>query len=119
MQRTRQTPNRIPTPAPTAAQCAYGATTVVFATVAMLLLSRTASPVWIALIACAGLALGLLVAMTVPTPRVRPAPDTVRGTAASPAAVPAPAAGKPDGLRVPGPRARPSAASAGRHSLHG
>ncbi|GHH32166.1 hypothetical protein [Streptomyces candidus] len=119
MQRTPQTPNRIPIPAPSAAQCGYGAATVVLATVAMLLLSQTASPVWIALIACAGLALGLLVAMAVPAPRVRPAPGTARETPAGPTPVAAPATGTHDGLRVPGPRARPSAASAGRHSLHG
>ncbi|WP_371671137.1 hypothetical protein OG985_28060 [Streptomyces sp. NBC_00289] len=56
-------------PRPTAAQLAYGSFTVIFSTLAMLLLSQTSSGVGIAVIAIAGLALGLLVAMTVPLPR--------------------------------------------------
>ena len=58
-------------PRPTAAQLAYGSITVIFSTLAMLLLSQTSSGVGIAIIAAAALALGLLVAMTVPLPRSR------------------------------------------------
>jgi hypothetical protein len=59
------------TPRPTAAQFAYGSCTVIFSTLAMLLLSQTSSGVGIAVIAVSALALGLLVAMTVPTPKSR------------------------------------------------
>ncbi len=58
-------------PRPTAAQLAYGSFTVIFSTLAMLLLSQTSSGVGIAIIAVAALALGLLVAMTVPMPKAR------------------------------------------------
>ncbi|MGI5482559.1 hypothetical protein [Streptomyces lavendofoliae] len=58
-------------PRPTAAQLAYGSATVVFATVAMLLLSRTTTGLGVALIGVVALALGLLVAMTLPTPAAR------------------------------------------------
>jgi hypothetical protein len=60
-------------PRPTAAQLAYGSCTVFFSTLAMLLLSQTSSSAGIAIIAVAALALGLLVAMTVPLSRKRPA----------------------------------------------
>nr|WP_217245804.1 hypothetical protein [Streptomyces sp. AC602_WCS936] len=56
-------------PRPTAAQFAYGTCTVIFSTLAMLLLSQTSSGPGVAVIAVAALALGLLVAMTVPQPR--------------------------------------------------
>jgi hypothetical protein len=56
-------------PRPTAAQLAYGSCTVIFSTLAMLLLSQTSSGLGIAVIALSALALGLLVAMTVPLPR--------------------------------------------------
>ncbi|MFD3499972.1 hypothetical protein ACFWWT_07915 [Streptomyces sp. NPDC058676] len=59
------------TPRPTAAQLAYGSCTVIFSTLAMLLLSQTSSGVAIAIIAVSALALGLLVAMTVPKPKSR------------------------------------------------
>ncbi|MFF5107077.1 hypothetical protein [Streptomyces sp. NPDC000134] len=58
-------------PRPTVAQFAYGSCTVVLSTVVMLALSQTASGGWIAVIAVAALALGLLVAMTVPSSRSR------------------------------------------------
>ncbi|MER7106395.1 hypothetical protein [Streptomyces sp. NPDC000229] len=58
-------------PRPTAAQLAYGSATVVFATVAMLLLSRTTTGLGVALIGVAALALGLLVATTLPVPAAR------------------------------------------------
>ncbi|MFE9096403.1 hypothetical protein [Streptomyces sp. NPDC007264] len=60
-------------PRPTAAQLAYGSCTVIFSTLAMLLLSQTSSGLGIAVIALAALALGLLVAVTVPVPRSAPA----------------------------------------------
>ncbi|MFI6682652.1 hypothetical protein [Streptomyces sp. NPDC050485] len=95
-------------PRPTAAQLSYGSATVVFSTVAMLLLSRTESGVGVAVIVLAALLLGLLVAVTVPMPlprRVRTDADgrTVR------AGTPAPAnrtavVGTSAALRVPGPR---------------
>jgi archaellum biogenesis protein FlaJ (TadC family) len=75
-------------PRPTAAQLAYGSITVIFSTLAMLLLSQTSSGVGIAIIAVAALALGLLVAMTVPMPKPRlvavgkPATETARTTEA-------------------------------------
>ena len=55
-------------PRPTAAQLAYGSCTVIFSTLAMLLLSQTSSGVGIAVFAVSALLLGLLVAMTVPMP---------------------------------------------------
>nr|WTB31545.1 hypothetical protein OG781_20475 [Streptomyces sp. NBC_00830] len=55
-------------PRPTAAQLSYGSVTVVFSTLAMLLLSRTSSGAGIAVIGTAAMALGLLVAVTVPPP---------------------------------------------------
>lgn len=58
-------------PRPTAAQLAYGSCTVIFSTLAMLLLSRTSSGTGIAVIVLAALGLGLLVAMTVPLPGPR------------------------------------------------
>ncbi|MFF4710336.1 hypothetical protein ACFY2V_02855 [Streptomyces eurythermus] len=58
-------------PRPTAAQLAYGSCTVIFSALAMLLLSQTTSGHWIAVIALVALALGLLVAWTVPTPGTR------------------------------------------------
>ncbi|WP_225096217.1 hypothetical protein [Streptomyces sp. CoH27] len=60
-------------PRPTAAQLAYGSCTVIFSTLAMLLLSQTSSGLGITVIALAALALGLLVAMTVPLPKARAA----------------------------------------------
>ena len=56
-------------PRPTVAQLAYGSCTVIFSTLAMLLLSQTSSGVGIAVIAVAALLLGLLVALTVPMPK--------------------------------------------------
>ncbi|MGA4849114.1 hypothetical protein ACOBQB_23700 [Streptomyces sp. G5(2025)] len=70
-------------PRPTTAQISYGSVTVVFSTLAMLLLSRTASGIGVAVIAVAALGLGLLVAMTVPAPEpeeaptVTPAPERI------------------------------------------
>lgn len=64
-------------PRPTAAQLSYGSVTVVFSTLAMLLLSRTSSDLGIAVIGTTALALGLLVAVTVPAPARRRTAATV------------------------------------------
>ncbi|GAA2958178.1 hypothetical protein [Streptomyces enissocaesilis] len=77
-------------PRPTAAQFAYGSATVVFSTLAMLLLSRTASGIGAAVIALAALALGVLVALTVPAPkreRTAPRAGDTTATEAAPDAV--------------------------------
>ncbi|MEF9904200.1 hypothetical protein [Streptomyces sp. P9-A2] len=83
-------------PRPTVTQLAYGSCTVVFSTLALLLLSRTSSGVGIALVVVAALALGLTVAMTAPRATSRPTPvlrslpqEPVRATLPSPATVPA------------------------------
>ncbi|MEU6678265.1 hypothetical protein [Streptomyces sp. NPDC046925] len=83
-------------PRPTPAQITYGTLTVVFSTLAMLLLSQTSSGIGVAVIAVAALGLGLLVAMTVPQRESEPA--------ASPAARVAPAARNAE-ERVPAQRA--------------
>ncbi|WP_327359278.1 hypothetical protein [Streptomyces sp. NBC_01304] len=59
-------------PRPTAAQLAYGSATVVFSTLAMLLLSQTRTGIGVAVITLAALGLGLLVAVTVPMPKPAP-----------------------------------------------
>ncbi|MEW2631988.1 hypothetical protein AB0903_10070 [Streptomyces sp. NPDC048389] len=100
-------------PRPNAAQLAYGSATVVFSTVALLLLTRTTDGVAVAAIGIAALALGLLVAASLP-PRRRAGPD---GTAAS---GPAPSAAAPDQLTTRAPAARThtgAGAGAGEHSL--
>ncbi|MFF7341170.1 hypothetical protein ACFZAT_28110 [Streptomyces sp. NPDC008163] len=53
-------------PRPTAAQLSYGSVTVVFSTLAMLLLFRTSSGLGIAVVGTVALALGLAVSVTVP-----------------------------------------------------
>jgi hypothetical protein len=80
-------------PRPTAAQLAYGSCTVIFSTLAMLLLSQTTSGAGIAIIAAAALALGLLVAMTVPLSGKRPGAMEQPAAPREPvrASVPAPA----------------------------
>ncbi|MEV6791772.1 hypothetical protein AB0M87_07185 [Streptomyces sp. NPDC051320] len=106
-------------PRPTAAQLAYGSATVVFSTLAMLLLSRTTSGVGVAVIVLAAWILGLLVAMTVPMPRAaRAAEAGVRNGAAQDsagrAAVSVPASA-PAAVRVTAPTGR--ADRVGGHSL--
>lgn len=71
-------------PRPTAAQLSYGSATVVFATLAMLLLSRTGSGIGIAVIGTAALALGLLVSVTVPLPARRGTAKSARTAAPVP-----------------------------------
>lgn len=61
-------------PRPTAAQLVYGFCTVLFSTLAMLLLSHASSVPGIAVIAVAALALGLFVALTAPAPRATRSP---------------------------------------------
>ncbi|MFF6998494.1 hypothetical protein ACFY93_26510 [Streptomyces sp. NPDC008313] len=90
-------------PRPTAAQLAYGSCTVIFSTLAMLLLSQTSSGLGITVITLAALALGLLVARTVPLPSKPASAGAVR-TAAPGATSASPTAG--------GPPAGPSAAPA-------
>ncbi|MBM7172511.1 hypothetical protein JQK87_29785 [Streptomyces sp. G44] len=84
-------------PRPTTAQIAYGSVTVVFSTLAMLLLSRTGSGIGVAVIAVAALGLGLLVAMTVPVPEPREVPAASR----APERVPAQRAALADSVREP------------------
>ncbi|MEV1020840.1 hypothetical protein [Streptomyces sp. NPDC050264] len=62
-------------PRPTVAQFLYGSATVVCSTLAMLLLSQTSSGPGVAVIAVSALALGLLVALSVPVRRQAPAGD--------------------------------------------
>ncbi|MFF8450322.1 hypothetical protein ACF06Q_21910 [Streptomyces leeuwenhoekii] len=87
-------------PRPNAAQLACGSCTVIFSTLAMLLLSRTgsdgtdASVAAIAVIAVVALGLGVLVALTVPLPRTR---GNAAARPAAPQAVPA-------GRTAPAPR---------------
>ncbi|MEU2794686.1 hypothetical protein [Streptomyces sp. NPDC007100] len=103
-------------PRPTAAQLAYGSATVVFATLAMLLLSQTQTGVGIAVIAIAGLALGLLVAMTAPLPGTsRVARRTAGGSGA---AVRVPAAHRTVAARFPRQRTHAGVSSEARVSEH-
>ncbi|MEF9883178.1 hypothetical protein [Streptomyces sp. P9-A4] len=76
---------------PNAAQLAYGSATVVLATVALLLLSRTTTTLGITVISLAGLLLGLLVAVTMPvrTTVVKTAARVAPPTANEPVRVPA------------------------------
>ncbi|MFJ4475259.1 hypothetical protein [Streptomyces xanthochromogenes] len=111
-------------PRPTAAQLSYGSATVVFSTVAMLLLSRTESGVGVAVIVLAALLLGLLVAVTVPMPLTRRA-RAEAGTDADgrtvPVAVATPenraAVDGTSAVRVPAPRERRAVTR--EHSLRG
>ncbi|WP_418957316.1 hypothetical protein [Streptomyces tritici] len=82
-------------PRPNAAQLAYGAATVVFATVALLLLSDATTGPGIALIGVASLLLGLLVVLTLPLGARRRA----RAHRAQ-----APATGRNEEIRVPAAR---------------
>ncbi|MEV0906022.1 hypothetical protein [Streptomyces hokutonensis] len=95
-------------PRPTAAQLAYGSFTVIFSTLAMLLLSQTSSGLGIAVVAFAALALGLLVSLTVPQPKSRTAAAARAAAEAAPA--PAPAL-VPQRRRVPVRRETVSAAA--------
>ncbi|MFH9421145.1 hypothetical protein [Streptomyces sp. NPDC017529] len=104
-------------PRPTAAQLAYGSATVVFATLAMLLLSQTRTGVGIAVIAIAGLALGLLVAMTAPLPGTSRAARR-RTAGGSGAAARMPAAHRTVAARFPRQRTHAGVSSEARVSEH-
>jgi hypothetical protein len=86
-------------PRPTAAQFAYGSATVIFSTLAMLLLSRTSSGVGVAVIVLAALVLGVLVAVTVPMPRTAHLAANPGKDGAAGAAAPLPA-NSPDAVRI-------------------
>ncbi|MCX4676913.1 hypothetical protein OG413_16650 [Streptomyces sp. NBC_01433] len=101
-------------PRPTAAQLVYGSVTVVFTTLATLLLSRTDTGVGVAVICAAALALGLLVAVTVPAPQRG---KTVRGARTAEARATAARTRQAlDGIGAGIPAAH-SSESAGQHSL--
>ncbi|WP_327118114.1 hypothetical protein OG206_20435 [Streptomyces sp. NBC_01341] len=71
-------------PHPTAAQFSYGSATVVFSAFAMLLLSGTESGIGVAAVCAAALALGILVALTVPLPtRAKRTPKLTAPSAAA------------------------------------
>ncbi|MEU1369438.1 hypothetical protein ABZ454_25335 [Streptomyces sp. NPDC005803] len=110
-------------PRPTAAQLSYGSVTVVFSTLAMLLLSRTESGIGIAVIGTAALALGLLVAVTVPLPTRRNTAKAAKTRAAVSAhRDTVPAAAEPGGRTLDTaqsriPAARAASERVGEHSL--
>ncbi|MEU7313100.1 hypothetical protein [Streptomyces sp. NPDC007083] len=99
-------------PRPHPAQLVYGSATVICATLAMLLLFETRSSAWIAVIALASLALGLLVAVTVPA--AGPTLRRRRTVAPVPASVGSRAPTRPDPATrtAATPAARTTAASA-------
>ncbi|MEN8650154.1 hypothetical protein ABCR94_05795 [Streptomyces sp. 21So2-11] len=105
-------------PRPTAAQFAYGSATVVFSTLAMLLLSQTATGIGIAVITFAALALGLLVALTVPMPKAARTARRTSETTRAPDRAAAVALSEAESYesRVPAPRTR---SAVGEHSLRG
>ncbi|MFI0238934.1 hypothetical protein [Streptomyces sp. NPDC016845] len=70
-------------PRPTVPQLLYGSATVICSTLAMLLLSRTSSGPGVAVIAVSALALGLLVALSVPSRRPSAAAAAQAGQAGS------------------------------------
>ncbi|MER5378256.1 MULTISPECIES: hypothetical protein [unclassified Streptomyces] len=90
-------------PRPTVAQLTYGSCTVVFSTLAMLLLSQTSSGPAVAVIAVAAVALGVLVAMTVPAPRRTPV-IVARSAAEQPAVASVAAAAPHEAVREPSAR---------------
>lgn len=112
-------------PRPTAAQLAYGSATVVFSTLALLLLTRTTHSAGVAAIGVASMALGLVVAVALPMgrtaygARTAKAAHTVRTNRAAAESTVASAASA-DGLttRVPAVRAHAGAeVRIGEHSL--
>lgn len=102
-------PNRVETapapedtiamPRPTVAQLTYGSCTVILSTLAMLLLSQTSSGPLIAVVAITALALGVLVAMTLPVPRRQVTVTVARSTVTEP--VPASVSAAPEPVREP------------------
>lgn len=67
-------------PRPHPAQLAYGSAAVVLSALAMLLVPQARSGAGVVVVACAALALGLLVALRIPAGRTEPDPRTVRET---------------------------------------
>jgi hypothetical protein len=99
-------------PRPNTAQLAYGSATVICSTLAMLLLSRTATGIGVAVIGIAGLLLGLLVAVTIPSSRRAKTPSQP-----APASRASSSMGLPD-AQIPGTRAHAGAETRiGEHSL--
>ncbi len=89
-------------PRPSAAQILYGSVTVVFSTLAMLLLSGARTRSNVVIVTVAGLALGLLVAVAIGG--ARRGPDRAgRETPAAPGDVPADAASGPGRERAGAP----------------
>jgi hypothetical protein len=112
-------------PRPTAAQLAYGSATVVFSTLALLLLTQATHGAGVAAIGVASMAIGLVVAVALPMSRTareartRKAAHTVRTKRAAAESMSASAASA-DGLttRVSTPHAHAGAeARVGEHSL--
>ncbi|MEV0091841.1 hypothetical protein [Streptomyces sp. NPDC050738] len=94
-------------PRPTAAQLSYGSATVIFSTVAMLLLSRTETGVGVGVIVLAALVLGLLVALTVPMPKAaRAVLEDHAAASVPPARVPQPRTSRTGAERVSEPSLR-------------
>ncbi|MBV9025767.1 MAG: hypothetical protein JO362_18675 [Streptomycetaceae bacterium] len=99
-------------PRPTPAQFVYGSATVVFSTLAMLLLSQTSSGVGVIAIALTGLALGVLVAVMAALPRgARAAPRTT-------APAPSPDAPDPPPSDLPSPPTANSGSTGAALSKH-
>jgi hypothetical protein len=92
-------------PRPTAAQLAYGSATVVFSTLALLLLTRTTNGIAVAAIGVASMALGLVVAVALPMGRTAQGTRTAKAahTARTNHAAASASAASADGLttRVP------------------
>ncbi|MEV6615349.1 hypothetical protein AB0N31_16100 [Streptomyces sp. NPDC051051] len=89
-------------PRPTVAQLTYGSCTVILSTLAMLLLSQASSGSLVVVVAVTSLALGVLVAMTLPTPGHRATVTVARSTVDEP--VPASVAAAPEPVREPSTR---------------
>jgi hypothetical protein len=114
-------------PRPTAAQLAYGSATVVFSTLALLLLTRTTHGLGVAAIGVASMALGLVVAIAMPMSRAARGARTAKAAhtvhtnrAATDSLSAASASASSDALttRVPVPRAHAGAeVRVGEHSL--
>ncbi len=103
-------------PRPTAAQLAYGSATVVFSTLAILLLTRTTNGVAVAAIAVCAMALGLVVAVALPMGAAKRAATASAASAVS--AVSADSFAGRASMPVSAPRAATGAQSRiGEHSL--
>ncbi|MFJ4695106.1 hypothetical protein [Streptomyces sp. NPDC088766] len=89
-------------PRPTVAQLTYGSCTVILSTLAMLLLSQASSGSLVVVVAVTSLALGVLVAMTLPAPRRQATVTVARSTVDEP--VPASVAAAPEPVREPSTR---------------